>query len=839
MNRGGFLFFIFVFLFSVTVFGDCDLVGDNPPCDSVSLSEVVSLVGQWIGGNNSLGEVIVLINAWAGTTVTTTTTTTSTTTSTLASVPRLTISLSSPDNGTNTTQRNLSFNYTVSGSNGTYNCSLFLNGSVYNSSRRTLNNTLSKLNVTNLGFGTWRWNITCNINLTVSNTSQTRIITIQTTTTTTSTTTSSTTTTLGGGINITQAGWWPYGPTEFFAIQNNYLYTISGDALVIIDISTPDSPVKKGELAGAGYPYAGGPTGGNYVAVSGDYYYAAQDGEGLVIANVSDQNNPTLVTRYKPAGLSIGPIAVQGNYTYLSTSQGLKIVNVSNPSSPGIVGSLGGFGEGGVIVSGNYAYYDYDNTVKIINVTNPANPRLVSTYTASSTTYSLALNGDLLFASGYGGPLNQGFVDIVNVSNPASPSKKSTYTDGLANSYSTVTSWSHYLVAAAHDNGVYFVDISNPSSPTQISVYEYYAGYPKLPTVSGNYLYMSLHYGGIEVVNITNPASPESKAVYHPLIGFPTEAAKTIPIYGRSFRVAANNSVAAVVDDKGILVINVSNPAAPQLKSYTDFSSRGFNIAMKGNLVFAALSWGGLGIINISNPANPVVLYHYDPDQYVMSLYVKENYLYLGESNGWDGIRVYNISNPSSITLLGSHAIPRTGGSPPADIVGDMVVSGNYLYLADYENGLRIFDVSNPASIIQVGDFNDSNSRTMGVDVSGNYAYVSEVKDQSYWASTYGVGLRIIDVSDPAHPTLKGSTPGQDIMGGYESSAQVIVSGNYAYMSTGDEGVKMMDISNPASPVEVADYDKDDEGVANGIALADGYVYLANFGGGLEILSAE
>ena len=34
----------------VTVLGECDLVGDNIPCGSVTLSEVVSLINHWAGG---------------------------------------------------------------------------------------------------------------------------------------------------------------------------------------------------------------------------------------------------------------------------------------------------------------------------------------------------------------------------------------------------------------------------------------------------------------------------------------------------------------------------------------------------------------------------------------------------------------------------------------------------------------------------------------------------------------------------------------------------------------------------------------------------------------------
>ena len=44
---------------------ECDLPGDNPPCDEVTLSEVVDYINLWIEGEAELSEVIDLINAWA------------------------------------------------------------------------------------------------------------------------------------------------------------------------------------------------------------------------------------------------------------------------------------------------------------------------------------------------------------------------------------------------------------------------------------------------------------------------------------------------------------------------------------------------------------------------------------------------------------------------------------------------------------------------------------------------------------------------------------------------------------------------------------------------------
>lgn len=50
---------------TTTIQEECDLVGDNPPCGEVTLSEVISLINIWAQGQAQLSDVIALITAWA------------------------------------------------------------------------------------------------------------------------------------------------------------------------------------------------------------------------------------------------------------------------------------------------------------------------------------------------------------------------------------------------------------------------------------------------------------------------------------------------------------------------------------------------------------------------------------------------------------------------------------------------------------------------------------------------------------------------------------------------------------------------------------------------------
>ncbi len=75
------------------------------------------------------------------------------------------------------------------------------------------------------------------------------------------------------------------------------------------------------------------------VEVVGNYAYCAFV-NGLVILDISDPAAPVFVSQYFLQGYGKA-IDVSGSYAYVAdASFGLQIVNISNPSSPTLVGSL-------------------------------------------------------------------------------------------------------------------------------------------------------------------------------------------------------------------------------------------------------------------------------------------------------------------------------------------------------------------------------------------------------------------------------------------------------------------------------------------------------------------
>jgi hypothetical protein len=120
----------------------------------------------------------------------------------------------------------------------------------------------------------------------------------------------------------------------------------------------------------------------------------------------------------------------------------------------------------------------------------------------------------------------------------------------------------------------------------------------------------------------------------------------------------------------------------------------------------------------------------------------------------------------------------------------DVVIVGTLAYVADGLAGLQIIDISNPTTPQLIGSI-DTPGKTRGVDVSGNYAVLAE--------GSPSIAVRVVDITDPASPQIIGNlTQQQEVI-------DVSVRGNFAYIAEWFGGLKIVDFSNPSSPVVVSE----------------------------------
>jgi hypothetical protein len=138
------------------------------------------------------------------------------------------------------------------------------------------------------------------------------------------------------------------------------------------------------------------------------------------------------------------------------------------------------------------------------------------------------------------------------------------------------------------------------------------------------------------------------------------------------------------------------------------------------------------------------------------------------------GLHIFDISNPESASLV--------GGFDTAGVEWDIAVSGHYAYLAAETEGLVVLDVSTPAAPYVAGTYHTPGNAATGVAISGSHAFVCD-----------DTSLQVLDVSNPANPSYVGSWAGNTLF-------RITIQGTIAYVTGYENGVYLIDISNPSSP---------------------------------------
>jgi len=519
--------------------------------------------------------------------------------------------------------------------------------------------------------------------------------------------------------------------------------------------------------------------------------------------------NAELVNRIGGVCLAV---YVEGNYAYVGQGRSLKILDISNASSPVRVADIvfpgRGTGVTDVFVVGDRAYVAVKgframqdeewSWLQIVDISNPRNPLLLGSYGFICNSFSsLYVAGDVAYLGiDYS-------VNLVDVSNPQTPTRlgaqgTSSYVwdvfvfDGLA-----------YVANAA--SGLQIIDVTNPSSPQLRGLFDT-QGYAYGVHVSGGMAYVAEAASGLQIIDVTNPSSPQLSG------SFDTQ--------GTAYGVYVSGGRAYVADyDRGLQVLDVSVPSQPAPLGAYDTPGVALNVFLLGDLAFIADYQNGVQVVDVSIPQAPKLHSSYDTPWEARGVYICDNLAYIADGAS-GGLRIFDVSDPLRPTLRGAYDTP---GEAMA-----VYVFGGLAYIADGNSGLQIIDVSNVATPSFLCSC-DTPGFARDVQVRGNFAYVADGAG----------GLQIIDVSNSSQPMSIGS---------YSTASYanaICVSGGLAYIACNyPAGLQIVDVSSPSTPVPIASC-SNFGGDGRDISVTGGRAYVGYgswnswdwlFGGGLAII---
>ena len=352
------------------------------------------------------------------------------------------------------------------------------------------------------------------------------------------------------------------------------------------------------------------------------------------------------------------------------------------------------------------------------------------------------------------------------------------------------------LVFLSLGSEVAIINFADPDSPEVLSEPQA-MGLVTQAAVWDSFLYIGAFTGaaGIEIWNIADPRNPIFRnRVLTRLTDFCTKD---------SFAYVTQRSSSPSHDT--FKVYNLAHPDSPQLVGFCRDSGQA--VTVSGNTVILG-DWYNLFALDVSDPANPHRVGQYPG--FALSVAARGNICCAAFNWNTDTdyfrFEVLDISNPASIIRLGY--LDNIGGY---DIHLDRSLAYVSGFYTDFEFAIvSMTDSTHPALL--GGCTTPGWNFGVWADSARSLALVAD-----NWE-----GLKVINTSDLGQPVIDTAVlPAGQV-------DDISVDGNTACISGDMIGLKVLDVTNPALPVELSGLDTTGQAPQSGaVAVRDSFAFVA------------
>ncbi|HEV7401962.1 MAG TPA: IPT/TIG domain-containing protein, partial [Chthoniobacteraceae bacterium] len=223
-------------------------------------------------------------------------------------------------------------------------------------------------------------------------------------------------------------------------------------------------------------------------------------------------------------------------------------------------------------------------------------------------------------------------------------------------------------------------------------------------------------------------------------------------------------------------------------------------------------------VLNIANPSAPAAVARLALPGLIqeIALFTASGKRYAAVADLDAGVQIVDITDPSAPALRGYYD---TG-----DNALGIACYGGYVYVANSGSGLAVLSLANPLRPTLAGSLVFPTGYTDKVVIQPRnttvFAYVAT-----------GGALAMVDVTAPAAPVLRGSTP--SLSDAYQSHS-IAINGNEVFLAAGPingGGMISIDTSNPASPALIERSIASDSGFVTAVSINSGKVYTWGMSG--------
>ena len=615
-----------------------------------------------------------------------------------------------------------------------------------------------------------------------------------------------------GDYNFVVATW---DQTNGVFIIREFIATVAPGSLNPVDITPPSlniTPLR--------------------VAFQSPFVYVAAGFQGFHVFHLGSPSNIEWISKIPTDGYA-SEIAVDGNYAYLADNWGgLVIIDISNPYQPSVVNIISFQGQVyDVKVRDGYAFVAVTDYFYIFDMTTPQSPVAIKAVANSNCDcIAIDINRDYAYIVSMDSLDDEVILTIYDIDPLASAYEVGRLNLGYGTSHdiAVFNGYAYVLTSSVVD----VVDINPPQSPTYLDYFTL-SGAPNSCQIKGNYAYFAT-YSGVDVVDITTPGSET--------------IVNTIETPGIPIDALATDSLGLIASANGLGTFDASSPGFEYLIVYQPYIGNVWSVETYGNMLYYSGGYFGPNAYSIADPEFPVYLKSIPDDTNAGGLFADGGYLYYSCNNGleimdvtpietasiiktinppntyrgvcvrdgyayvadeYSGLRIIDIDPPETAYLV--KTVDTTAG-------GAMAVDAfnGYAYVANLYAGLMIVDVDPPESAYIVKEVPTNCAED--VKFQSGFAYVADYTD----------GLVIVKVEPPSTAYVFKTVPIS-----YETWA-LDLNTDYAFMATKWGGIQIVDI-NPPSDASIV------SSVSTGYWALDvkvygNYIYCADTMYGIRII---
>ncbi|WP_246356863.1 LVIVD repeat-containing protein [Pyxidicoccus fallax] len=303
----------------------------------------------------------------------------------------------------------------------------------------------------------------------------------------------------------------------------------------------------------------------------------------------------------------------------------------------------------------------------------------------------------------------------------------------------------------------------------------------------------------------------------------------------------ANGRAYVTAGSEGLFIYDVSTPTQPRKVGELRPASDVFkDVLVHGQTLYVATQNNGIAVFDLTNPDEPARVRSIpEKPVEVNGLAIDGNRLFAAAPSPYAEVLVFDITSPTAPTLQTRYYV--SGTTPElGDRPMDVAAMDNRLYVSHWTYGLTVLELKPTATTLSLeylGRYGTRTSRTAAVGVVGSRTLAFDAGED------WGAHLTVLNVTNPK---VSVDQVGEFRLRPEVSIRSVTLVGTKLYVSYYQDGLRVLDVSVPGEPRQVAYYNTWRESdVGRGVTFfdglntvrvpGDGYIYATETARGLMI----